>query len=119
MSKVLVCGSRGITDRFWVTYAMSKAPLDYDLIIHGGARGVDSLAGEVAQNSGIPVKVVKPDWNKHGKKAGILRNKEMVDEADAVIAIWDGKSRGTKHSIDYAHSKGKPVYVTKVEDEKP
>lgn len=111
--KVLVCGSRSITDRSAVAYAMHNAPLSYAEILHGGARGVDLSADWIAKNSNIPVRIFLPDWQEHGKAAGIIRNREMVEEADAVIAVWDGKSRGTKYTIDYAKEQGKPVYIYK------
>jgi len=112
--KVLICGSRDIKDELIVFSAIHAAPFNYDLIIHGGAVGVDSLAERLAKNSNIPTKIYYPDWKTHGKKAGVLRNIEMVNAADAVIAIWDGKSRGTKSTIDYTNKVGKPLYIKQI-----
>lgn len=118
MAKVLVCGSRSIQDRFVVTQAMHSAPLSYDLIIHGGAPGVDSLADWIAKHSNIPVHVERPDYQAYPPKvAPLKRNEVMVDMADAVIAIWDGKSRGTEYTIEYAKKQGKPVYPHIIESE--
>jgi len=69
-------------------------------IISGGALGVDSWAEHIAKEFGFQTRTYPADWDKHGKAAGYLRNEEMVKAADIVIAFWDGKSKGTKHSID-------------------
>ena len=69
------------------------------------------LASLYAMSNGIDFTEYPADWKTHGKRAGFLRNIEMVDTADAVIAIWDGVSRGTKHSIDYARKQGKEVFI--------
>lgn len=57
------------------------------------------------------LKIFKADWGKHGKKAGPIRNKAMIDDADALVAFWDGKSRGTKNCIRCATDKGIPVLI--------
>lgn len=89
---------------------------DITEIISGGARGVDRLGEKFAKIGNIKLTVIKPNWKKYGKKAGFLRNKEMVDKADALIAIWDGKSKGTKHTIDLARKKGIPIYLEIIND---
>ena len=71
-------------------------------IVSGGAKGADSLAARYANEKGIPLVVFLPVWDKYGKRAGFVRNKEIVKASDIVICFWDGQSRGTKHSIDYA-----------------
>lgn len=109
--KVLVCGSRSINDIGVVAEAMDLVPTDDYTVIHGGAKGVDHLAGEVAARRGLRVLVFKPDWAKYGKAAGYKRNILMVNEADMVIAVWDGVSKGTQHSINYARKVDKPVIV--------
>jgi len=55
----------------------------------------------------------KADWDKYGKSAGPIRNKEMADYSDALIAFWDGKSKGTKGMISLARDKGIPVRIIK------
>lgn len=84
---------------------------DISLIISGGARGADSLARQYAMENGIPIKEFIPQWEIYGKSAGYIRNKEIVLHADEVIAFWDGKSKGTQHSINIANEMGKPVTV--------
>ena len=80
-------------------------------VISGGARGVDSWAEEIVDTMKLPKKIFKPDWNRYGKSAGFKRNKLIIDEATNVFAFWDGKSKGTKHSIDLAIQAGKPVNI--------
>ena len=107
---VLVAGSRSIT-----TFDLSPyIPSDCGLIISGGAKGIDTVAERYAAAHGIESRVFKPDYARFGKAAPLKRNDEMVEQADMVLAIWDGKSRGIKHTIDYAAKIGKEVKVITV-----
>lgn len=100
---LLICGGRDFND-----YATMKSVVmfRYDLtdltIVSGGARGADRLAEELARQLGVPNIVVNADWDKWGKSAGYKRNIEMLYISDAVLAFWDGESKGTKHTIDNA-----------------
>ncbi len=119
--KVLICGSRGISDPAVVFQAVEQSGINPTHIISGGARGVDKLAGEYAASNGIEFTEYLADWDKYGKRAGFIRNYVMVGAADAVIAVWDGRSNGTKHAIDSARSCGKRVFVylhKKVQEQK-
>ncbi len=80
-------------------------------VVSGTARGADRLGEIWAQMQGIPVVQFPADWNRYGKKAGYLRNIEMADHAEALIALWDGESRGTKHMIEIATRKRLEVFV--------
>jgi hypothetical protein len=82
-------------------------------IISGGANGADRLGERYARQSNFNLKVFPADWNKYGKSAGYRRNAEMADYSEALIAFWDGESKGTKHMIDLALSKGLLVKVVK------
>ena len=73
-------------------------------IISGGATGADTLAETFAHKFNINLIVFKPQWDIYGKKAGCIRNKDIVTNADVVIAFWDGYSKGTKNSIDIAQN---------------
>jgi alkanesulfonate monooxygenase SsuD/methylene tetrahydromethanopterin reductase-like flavin-dependent oxidoreductase (luciferase family) len=64
-----------------------------------------------AEQLGVKVARFPADWDTYGKRAGYLRNEQMAEYADALFAIWDGESKGTKHMIDIMLSKKKPVYV--------
>jgi hypothetical protein len=112
--KVIIAGSRTITDIGIVAMAVIESGFQIDEVVSGGARGVDRLGELWAERWRIPVKRFPADWNKFGKSAGPIRNKEMGDYADALIAVWDCKSSGTGHMIGYATGKGLKVYVKKV-----
>ena len=97
--KVLVCGSRDWVDWKLIRLVVSQLPKDC-LVIHGGAAGADSMAGYVAKQLGLSVKVFPAQWDRFGRAAGYVRNIEMLDQnPDLVIAFHDGKSKGTKHSV--------------------
>lgn len=108
--KVIIAGSRTATYQATLNAAY-KTPLLFTEVVSGGAKGADTFGECFANKEEIPIKRFLPNWDVHGKKAGMLRNIEMGDYADALIAVWDGKSRGTKHIIDYMTKLNKPVYV--------
>lgn len=83
------------------------------LIVSGGAQGADSLGARWAKEYGVPVRIFKPDWTKYGKAAGFMRNTDIVEAADVVVAFWDGVSNGTRDSIAKAEKAGKAVLVVK------
>tara|TARA_R110000803_G_scaffold200258_4_gene264560 strand:- start:451 stop:840 length:390 start_codon:yes stop_codon:yes gene_type:complete len=88
-------------------------------IISGGAKGVDSSARLFAQGDeweNYPVSLCEKykefpaDWGKHGRAAGPIRNKQMADYADALLLIWDGKSKGSSNMKETMLKQNKPVY---------
>lgn len=89
-------------------YKAGKLP---SKMVAGGAYGADTLAKKFATERKIDFLELKPDWKLHGKKAGILRNKDIVDAATHVIAFPMGVSSGTRHAIAYAKEKNKPIIV--------
>ena len=105
--KLLIVGSRSITD----FDLQGHIPPETDLIISGGANGVDTLAEQYADKYRISKVIVHPDYARYGKAAPLKRNEVMVDMCDEVLVIWDGVSRGTKYTVDYAHKSGKKVTV--------
>ena len=109
--KVIIAGSRGINDMKTLYEAIDFSGFYLTEIVSGGARGVDTLAIVLADDKKIPCKVFPAEWEKYGKSAGYKRNVVMGDYADALIAVWDGESRGTKHMIDIAKDKGLEVYI--------
>ena len=109
--KTIVAGSREITSYRDVEDAILSSGFEITEVVSGTARGVDRLGEEYARNNNIPVSKFPADWDTHGKKAGYIRNSEMADHADALIAIWDGESRGTKHMIDIAERKSLDVFI--------
>ncbi len=109
--KVIIAGGRDITDFNCVRTAYEKSGFIASEIVSGGARGVDYLGELLAKILNIPTKVFPADWNTHGRKAGPIRNGQMTEYAEALIAIWDGESKGTANMISQARSKGLEVFV--------
>lgn len=87
---------------------------DIHLIISGGARGADTLAEKFAKEFGIPKRIHFAGWEVYGRSAGYVRNARIVQDADKVVAFWDGKSRGTANTIKLAKDAGKEVFVVNV-----
>ena len=104
--KVVFSGSRTTTDRQKVRSILEAR--EFTTLIHGGARGVDRFADEFARERGIEVLVIRPDRSL-GKGAGLAANKELARLADKLVAIHDGKSKGTAHMADWMRKLGKSV----------
>jgi YspA, cpYpsA-related SLOG family len=113
--KVIIAGGREINDYELLLQAVLNAGFDITAVVSGGARGVDSLGERFAQETGLQLFKFPADWDKHGRSAGPIRNRVMGDFADALIAIWDGKSKGTRDMIEYATKKGLKVYVERID----
>jgi hypothetical protein len=108
--KVAVVGSRDYPLPELVKNFVASLP-GTCTIVSGGARGVDTWAAEAAARHGLQTVEIPADWDRHGKKAGMLRNEIVVREAAIVIAFWDGKSRGTANSIEWAHKLGRSLLI--------
>jgi hypothetical protein len=109
--KVIIAGSRSITSYPVITLAVYQSGFDITEVVSGTARGVDTLGEQWATLSGISVKRFPADWGRLGKRAGHERNHQMLQYADALIAVWDGKSPGTRSMIGIARTALMPVYV--------
>jgi len=112
--KVAIIGSRNLSIDI-----EAFLPQGVTLIVSGGAKGIDTLAEEYADKHNIPKLIFLPDYKKYSKKAPLIRNKLIVDNADIVIVFWDGESRGTKFTIDYAKRQGKKVIVYVIDKNSP
>lgn len=109
--KTIIAGSREGVPAFEVHNAILESGFAITQVVSGAARGVDSIGEEWARNSNVPVKAFPANWSVYGKRAGIVRNDEMAQYAEALIAVWDGKSPGTANMIATAKSKGLKVHV--------
>ena len=109
--KVIIAGSRGITNIKDIVQAVEDAGFEITEVISGTARGVDVLGEQYAEQQGLPVIKMPADWDTYGKSAGYRRNADMAMIANALIAIWDGESRGTQHMINLAHKQEIPVHI--------
>ena len=113
--RTIIAGSRGVTDPEVVFEAVRQSGIKPSVVISGGARGVDRLGEIWAETYRLPFERYPAQWKLDGKSAGYKRNEIMAYVADALIAVWDGKSRGTKHMIDTAQRIGLQTYVYKVD----
>lgn len=111
INSVIIAGSRGITNYSLVKEAIKESGFKIKEIVSGGAIGVDSLGERYAKENNIPLNIFYARWDLFGKRAGRVRNEEMARNADALIAIHDGISNGTRHMIEIAKQKGLKVYV--------
>lgn len=105
-----VVGSRSFNDYNYMKEVLEKYEIDE--IVSGGCKyGADKLAEQYATEKDLVLTILLADWKNLGKKAGLIRNVDIVKRSDVVIAFWDGKSRGTKHTIDTAIKHNKKVIV--------
>lgn len=126
--RMIIAGGRDFTDYSLLKktikeYLVSLIAQGYAItpsmikIISGTAKGADTLGERLANECGFQVYRFPANWDKFGKSAGYIRNKEMAkfascEDSDGVLfAFWDGKSKGTKHMIDLAHEYGVTVHV--------
>ena len=107
--KIAIIGSRSITMANIDAYVSNN-----DEIVSGGAAGVDSCAAKYARRTGLKLTEFLPQYDKYGRAAPIVRNKEIVDYADKVVAFWDGRSKGTLFVIKYAQKTGTPCIIVRV-----
>jgi len=109
--RVLVCGSRSWHEKDIIRERLAILPAG-SVIVHGGANGADKMAGQAARDLGLKQEVYLPDWNRHGKSAGFVRNMTMLrTKPNLVLAFWDGHSRGTNHTVEHARQMDIPVEV--------
>lgn len=111
--KIIIAGSRTITDYNAVLQAICNSPSSFAIteVVSGVAAGPDRLGEQFAEEAQLPIKRFPADWQKHGRGAGYIRNTEMARYADGLIAVWDGKSNGTRHMIRTMEALGKLVHV--------
>lgn len=112
--KTIVAGSRGMDNYEFVKQVIIESGFEITEVVSGGARGVDRLGERYAKESGIAVKQFIPEWEKLGKKAGHVRNREMGDYADALIVIIIDDSKGSVGMYDYAVKKGLKVHAVRL-----
>jgi hypothetical protein len=127
--KIIIAGGRDYKDYDGLLSISNRilANVNNIEIVHGGQStyddinkvryGADYLAERYAQEMGFQMTVFNADWDKHGKRAGVLRNKEMARYGEALIAFWDGESKGTKNMIAEAKKLELPVRVIKYKQE--
>jgi hypothetical protein len=108
--KIAIVGSRKFKKLSLVKDFVDSLSVD-TTIVSGGALGVDQIAEASALAREMPTKIFLPDWKGLGLKAGTVRNAKIVEEADEVVAFWDGESKGTLITIEMARKSGKPLKI--------
>lgn len=117
--KLGVVGSRNITSKelvFKVINGIDKLS-SITCIVSGGAKGVDNLAEQWANENQKDLIIHLPDLKNYGLRGLFIRNQRIIDDSDVVVAIWDGKSKGTLDSINKARKSGKRYYVKIIQEE--
>ena len=111
--KVAIIGSRG-ADASHYALLEKGVPLNASEIVSGGAEGVDKLAELYAERNGLCLSVFLPDYAAYGSRAPLIRNAQIINQADYVVALWDGASRGTANVINLCIEKSKPFKIIKI-----
>jgi len=116
--RVIVAGSRDNVSQADIDHAIEASGWvkEITVVVSGAARGADRMGENWAKRNGVAIDSRPANWDKHGKSAGYKRNQEMADNADALIAVWDGVSRGTKHMIDIAKDKKLRTFIYNLKD---
>jgi hypothetical protein len=109
--KVIIAGTRRIRSYGTVERAVIASGYDVTEVVCGGAIGVDLLGKKWAKINKVRVKTFLPNWDKYGERAGFIRNRKVAKYSDALIAVWDGKSGGTKDMIECMEIVGKKVFI--------
>ena len=111
---VIIAGGRDFNDEAYMDLVLRRLLIGTYYpreIVSGGARGADRAGEMWAHDHGLPIRVFNARWDEEGKAAGFIRNTRMAEHSDVLVAFWNGKSKGTKHMIDAALSKGLDVHV--------
>ena len=124
--KTIIAGSRDFGIKHFSNYrtcldtfesTMNEIPWNITQVLSGGARGADTLGEMWASSNSVPLTRYPAQWTSFGKAAGYIRNEEMAKNAEALIAFWDGESKGTKHMIDTAKKRGLTIHVMRTDQE--
>ena len=117
--RVVIAGCRNYNNydeaKVYIDFCLSNVRKENDIIIvSGGASGADKMGERYAKENGFEVEQYPADWEKYGRSAGPIRNRQMAEVCDYVICFWDGKSRGTRSMIELAKKYGKPVKIKRI-----
>ena len=116
---IVICGCRNFYDKnvfsAFVDKCLAETAKECEIrILSRHCSGVDAMAEQYAAEHGLQLSIYPADWRRYGRAAGPKRNFEMANEADAVIAFWDGSSKGTKNMIDIADKLNKILFVKRI-----
>jgi hypothetical protein len=114
--RTIIAGSRTVTDPQELIKALQQIDWVPTVVLCGMALGADKLGEKWAEAHNISIEYYPAEWTVYGKKAGPIRNQRMVDHAEALLALWDGQSRGTKNVINLATKKGLKIFIWDVKN---
>lgn len=120
--KLAIVGSRSFQDSALLEKVLSEDPftgMSINTIVSGAAAGADTLAREYAKKHRLMLIEFPADWLNKGRYAGYLRNMDIIDAADVVLAFYDGTSKGTRHSMEITQQQKKLLYVVRYLKAKP
>ena len=110
--KTIIAGSRDISRNEFLDAMIGGPDMGFITeVVSGTARGVDTYGEEFAECNDIPIKRFPANWAKFGRSAGFRRNRQMAEYAEALVAVWDGESKGTKNMINQARNLGLQVII--------
>lgn len=114
--RIIIAGSRTVSET-QVREALEWCPWIgfVTCVVSGGAKGADQFGEKWASENGLEIKQFLAEWDKHGKRAGPLRNKVMAENAHGLVAVWDGSSRGTLSMIELAKAAGLRSYIVRTD----
>jgi hypothetical protein len=113
--KLAIVGGRDFNDKELFNKTMIEFIDKVSVVISGAAKGADTFGENWAKENKIDTIIHLPNWEKHGKAAGYVRNKLIIEDCDMCIAFWDGKSKGTESSIKLCKQSNKPIKIVKYE----
>lgn len=114
LMKTIIAGSRDFNN--YNLLCESLKSINITEVVSGGARGADMLGEQYAKDNNLDLKIFNAQWSLYGNRAGILRNEQMANYADQLVAFWNGYSSGTAHMVQYAKKKNLKVKVIMYED---
>lgn len=109
--KCVIAGTRSVHDYNLLVQTVQRSGYDITEVVCGMATGIDTLGEQWARSKDIPIKAMPADWNRYGKKAGPMRNRQMAEYCDCAVIIWDGESPGTRNMINEMIRVKKPYYI--------
>ena len=114
--KLAIIGSRTFNNYMLLKETLEQYKPKITLVISGAAKGADSLGEKWALENQIQTLIFPAKWDEYGKKAGFIRNEDIIKNCDGCIAFWDGVSKGTQHSISLCEKYNKPIKIIKYEN---
>ncbi len=109
--KLAIIGSRTFENYDFLNETLEQYKPKITLVVSGAAKGADSLGEKWATKNNIKTLIFPANWDKYGKRAGFVRNEDIIKNCDCCVAFWDGKSKGTSHSISLCEKYNKPYKI--------